>query len=346
MLKKKADKKDDGEEQIMPAFEKGEQGPHEPLIKNLKTTPPKPYTEASLLQAMETAGKMIDDDELKEALKNKGIGTPATRAQIIETLIHRKYIQRKKKNLHATDSGRHLIAIVEDERLKSPELTGEWETNLKLMEKGEYEAEKFMEDVIAHTRTLIHQSKGVASQRQGLGPCPRCQSPVIKGREHYGCSKWKDGCKFILRSDTFGADIQPGLASEILRNKSTLRPVLMNIDGKPVFGKITLSESGELNYEAVETKSAGKGKDVLGTCPVCGGDIVAGEKAFGCSNWQNGCRFTIWKKMAGKSISKTLAKTLLADGQTELVEGFKSRAGKNFSAKLKIVGEEVKFEFR
>lgn len=341
LTRKSDNKNDDGEEQIMPPFEKGEQGPHEPELKALKTKPPKPFTEASLLQAMETAGKMIDDDELKEALKNKGIGTPATRAQIIETLLHRQYITRKKKNLLSTDGGRHLISIIEDEQLKSPELTGEWETHLKSMEKGDYDPEKFMTDVIQHTRTLIHESNANGP----LGPCPVCKAPVIKGRQHYGCSRWKEGCTFILRTDAFGAQIHRGLASEILRNKSTLKPVFMQIENKTLFGKIILKDGGELDYKIVEVKSAGKGKDVLAPCPVCGGDIVAGDKAFGCSNWQNGCAFKIWKKIAGKSISKTLATTLLKDGQSKQIDGFKSRAGKSFSARLKIVGADVKFDF-
>ena len=348
MLKKKESDKDGddaGDNQIMPSFEKGESGPHVPKLKTLKTTPPKPFTEASLLQAMETAGKMIDDDELKEALKNKGIGTPATRAQIIETLLHRKYIERQKKNLRATDSGRHLISIVQDERLKSPELTGEWETNLKSMEKGEYDPVKFMDDVVSHTKLLINQSQNGVTTSE-LGPCPLCKSPVIKGREHYGCSEWKAGCRFVLRRDSLGADIFPGIASELLRNRSTLKPVLMTIDGNPLFGTITLQDDGSLTYERMQVIKSGKGKDVLGPCPVCGGDIVAGDKAFGCSNWQNGCRFKIWKKIANKSVSKIVAKKILADGESEMIEGFKSRAGKSFSAKLKIVGDDIKFEFR
>ena len=122
------------EGQLMPIFKKGENGPHNPQIKASKTSPPKPFTEATLLNMMETAGKTVEDEELKEALKNKGIGTPATRAAIIEVLIKRYYIVRQKKNLVSTTLGRQLISLVTDERLKSPELTGEWEANLKKIE--------------------------------------------------------------------------------------------------------------------------------------------------------------------------------------------------------------------
>jgi DNA topoisomerase-3 len=115
--------KDD--EQDLPAFQPGESGPHEPSVRHGETTPPKPYTEGSLLGAMETAGKLVDDEQLKEALKERGMGTPATRATIIETLLERDYIVRSGKALAATDVGRYLVAIVRDRNLKSPELTGE-----------------------------------------------------------------------------------------------------------------------------------------------------------------------------------------------------------------------------
>ena len=123
--RKEDDKKED--EQELPEFRSGESGPHEPSIRRGETAPPKPYTEASLLGAMETAGKLVDDEQLKEALKEKGLGTPATRAAIIETLVERGYVIREKKALAATDLGRYLVALVQDRGLKSPELTGEWE---------------------------------------------------------------------------------------------------------------------------------------------------------------------------------------------------------------------------
>jgi DNA topoisomerase-3 len=336
------DDKDDGADQEMPPFTKGECGPHAPEIMAKKTQPPKRFSEASLLQAMETAGRLVDEEELKEALKDKGIGTPATRASIIETLVDRRYIRREKKNLHSTDDGRHLISLVADERLKSPELTGEWEANLKKMEKGAYPPERFIEEVIEHTRTIIggHDASGT-----GLGPCPLCQAPVIKGREHFGCSRWKDGCAFVLRTDSLGAEVTAGLASELLRNRVSLKPQLLRIDEEPVFGKMTLADDGTVAYEAVEARAADKGKEVLGTCPACGGDVVESTKGYGCSNWQNGCSFTIWKTMAKRKIPKTQAKKLLSKGESDLIKGFTSRAGKPFDARLKLEDKEVKFAF-
>ena len=132
------------DEQELPEFRPGESGPHEPSVRRGETTPPKPYTESTLLGAMETAGKLVDDEQLKEALKERGLGTPATRAAIIETLLERGYIAREKKTLAATDLGRYLVAIVRDRGLKSPELTGEWEAKLREIERGRLDPRQFM----------------------------------------------------------------------------------------------------------------------------------------------------------------------------------------------------------
>lgn len=140
--RKDEDKK--GDEQDLPEFRSGESGPHEPFVRRGETTPPKPFTESTLLGAMETAGKLVTDEQLKEALKERGLGTPATRAAIIETLLARGYIVRMKKALAATDLGRYLVALVQDRALKSPELTGEWEAKLKEVERGQLDPRQFM----------------------------------------------------------------------------------------------------------------------------------------------------------------------------------------------------------
>lgn len=143
-----SDEKSDGTEiKIMPNFVKGESGPHDPVLKEGCTTAPKPYTEATLLRAMETAGKFVDNDDLRDALKENGIGRPSTRAAIIETLFKRNYIRRERKNLYPTDTGRELIATIHEELLKSAELTGIWERKLRQIEKGEYEAQTFIAEL-------------------------------------------------------------------------------------------------------------------------------------------------------------------------------------------------------
>lgn len=336
--------------QRMPTFQQGEHGPHEPELKTLQTKPPLRFNEATLLQAMETAGRMVEEEALKAALADKGLGTPATRAQIIETLLQRDYICREQKHLISTSNGRHLISVVHDERLKSPELTGEWEANLKKMERGAYAPERFMQDVITHVRGIVvSPDSGNATANGGFGPCPLCGAAVIKGREHFGCSGWKTGCKFVLKCSGFSVDINAGIAAELLRNHASLTPHLLTVDGKPVFGKLQLQKDGTVTYQPIDPKppapGTGESGDVLGACPVCGGTISETKKGYGCSNWRNGCQFVIWKTIAKKKISKTTVKKLLAAGETAVLDGFKAQTGKLFSAKLKLEGNGVKFDF-
>lgn len=138
---------DGAELKIMPNFVKGDSGPHTPSLKETWTTPPKPYTEATLLRAMETAGKFVDNEELRDALKENGIGRPSTRAAIIETLFKRGYIRRERKSLFPTDTGRELISTIHEDLLKSAELTGIWERKLRQIERGDYSAQAFIDEL-------------------------------------------------------------------------------------------------------------------------------------------------------------------------------------------------------
>ena len=142
------------EEKILPIFEKGESGPHTPEIHKGKTSPPKYYTEATLLRAMETAGKLVENEDMRELMKENGIGRPSTRANIIETLFKRKYIEKKKKNLIATETGMNLIDTIKSDLLKSPELTGQWEHKLRLIEKGTYNPQTFKNELFKMVREL------------------------------------------------------------------------------------------------------------------------------------------------------------------------------------------------
>ena len=151
--KNKAETKD----KVLPNFVKGEKGPHAPLIHEGKTSPPKYYTEASLLRSMETAGKFVDDDEMRDLMKENGIGRPSTRANIIETLFRRKYIERKKKNIHATELGIQLIGTIKNDLLKSPELTGQWENKLRQIEKGNYSPSDFRQELFQMIRKLTDE---------------------------------------------------------------------------------------------------------------------------------------------------------------------------------------------
>lgn len=194
------------EEKTLPLFVKGESGPHEPTLAEKWTSPPKPYTEATLLRAMETAGKLVDNDELRDALKENGIGRPSTRAAIIETLFKREYIRKERKNLVATNTGVELISIIQEDLLKSAELTGLWEKKLRQVEKGGYAAKDFLDELKAMVTEIVYNvksdnrrpgdvvAKPAKSNPEGTA-CPQCgKGTMLKGKTAYGCSEWKNGC--------------------------------------------------------------------------------------------------------------------------------------------------------
>ena len=343
--KKKGNAKKEDAAQELPDFQEGEPNPHVPSQPQFKTSAPKRFNEAALLQLMETAGKIVTDEALKEALKDKGVGTPATRASIIEVLIQRNYVERKRKSLISTESGRGLISLIRDERLKSPELTGDWEFRLKQIERGAYAPEQFMSEVADYTREILEDTAEKTVDLKQLGPCPICNAPVMRGRAAYGCSDWKSGCSFVMPAQIWGLALPPLLVREVLAHKRSLTPYPIEIKGRKLFATLILNKKGKLGYEEADVAKSEASEDTLGACPTCGGDIVIGSKAFGCSNWKNGCKFVIWKRIAQREISPEIAKVLLESGVTEVLSGFQSKAGKAFEAKLKVVGGEVKFDF-
>jgi DNA topoisomerase-3 len=181
------------EQKALPSFKKGESGPHEPQLQEKTTTPPKYYTEATLLRAMETAGKTVDNEELRDAMKENGIGRPSTRAAIIEKLFQRKYIVREKKNIKATEVGINLIHTIISPLLKSAELTGLWEKKLREIERGDFEAQQFLDELKQMTAEVVREVK---SDKSGMR-CPVCgRGTIIRGRTRYGCSRWREGCTY------------------------------------------------------------------------------------------------------------------------------------------------------
>ena len=224
--KDKEDEKEEDEEKTLPTFTVGESGPHIPQLGERWTQPPKPYTEATLLRAMETAGKLVDSDELREALKDNGIGRPSTRAAIIETLFKRNYVRKERKNLIATPTGIQLIDTIHDELLKSAELTGIWENKLRKIERRQYDTRTFLDELKAMVNSLVisvlsdnthgrvevaaapapktkaksprkPKPKAKPSAVQEGAVCPLCgQGTVIRGKTALGCSRWREGCTF------------------------------------------------------------------------------------------------------------------------------------------------------
>ena len=187
------DKSDEENVKSLPSFTEGESGPHVPQLKEKTTTPPKYYTEATLLRAMETAGKTVEDEELREAMKENGIGRPSTRAAIIEKLYQRKYIQLQGKSIRATEIGIDLIHTIISPLLKSAELTGLWEKKLREIERGEYTAQQFLDELKEMTSGVV---RDVKMNKAGM-LCPVCRKGhIIRGNTRYGCSRWREGCTY------------------------------------------------------------------------------------------------------------------------------------------------------
>ena len=191
--KEKQEDEPQEEQKSLPAFVKGESGPHQPQLQEKTTTPPKYYTEATLLRAMETAGKTVEDEELRDAMKENGIGRPSTRAAIIEKLFQRKYIVREKKNIKATELGVNLIQTIISPLLKSAELTGRWEKKLREIERGSFTAQQFLDELKQMTTEVVREVK---ADKAGMR-CPVCgRGVIIRGKTRYGCSRWREGCNY------------------------------------------------------------------------------------------------------------------------------------------------------
>ena len=240
------------DERTLPPFQKGETGPHTPTLTQKETTPPKPFTEATLLRAMETAGRNVDDEELREAMKENGIGRPSTRAAIIQTLYKRGYIRLQRKSLEATPTGVALIGLIQEELLKSAELTGIWENKLRQIEHHTYSAQQFMAELKQMVSELVHTVLCDNTNRRVQ------QAPTPSGNaSSAGKSSAKQGTS------------SPSAPSSPAGN-STSSPENSNGEAKP---KRKIIRAGS-------------------KCPECGeGKVIKGHTAYGCSRWKEGCNW-------------------------------------------------------
>ena len=247
------DKRD--EERTLPTFVKGESGPHTPTLTEKWTTPPKYYTEATLLRAMETAGKFVDDETLRAALKENGIGRPSSRAGIIETLFKRHYIRRERKNLIATATGVELIDIIHEELLKSCELTGIWEKKLRDIEHKKYEAADFINELKQQVTEIVYD--------------------VLRDNSN--------------RRVTITTD------EDLKKTKKKKTAAPKKAAAKSAATSSTASTKNAAASPQPATSEPSADDSIIGTtCPVCGkGTIIKGKTAYGCSNWKNGCTYRV-----------------------------------------------------
>jgi DNA topoisomerase-3 len=303
------------EADILPSFLVGEKGPHEPSFLEKETKPPNQFTEATLLRAMETAGKQVDDEDLRELMKENGIGRPSTRANIIETLFKRQYIVRNKKQVLPTSTGIQLIDTIQNEIIKSAELTGSWEKQLKDIEKGTFTAGSFIKNMkqmvdalvyevrsetrranISHAGTVQKQEATVEKKKAAgilAEICPKCKkTTLIKGKSAYGCGDYKTGCTFVLPYTFAEKKISENQYLRLLQKGSTVNLKDFKTDAGTVEGLLRFDEHFKLKLEP--KKIAAKATPDELPCPKCKkGTVMKGKTAYGCGDYKLGCDFKV-----------------------------------------------------
>jgi len=320
-------KKELNQQLTLPSFIKGEKGSHEPSFLEKETKPPRNFTEASLLRAMETAGKQVDDDEMRELMKENGIGRPSTRASIIETLFRRKYIERKKKLVVPTQTGIDLINIIDNELLKSAELTGRWEKRLKEIERGEFNAGTFINNMKKMVDELVYEvrsnkvkkrissnnnvslsavenstksktKKSTKSKTVAGKTCPKCKKgSLLKGSSAYGCSEYKNNCSFKIPFKIYDKKVSESQIIRLIGKGCTTNLKGFKIDGKSTEGLLRFDDNLVIKFEPkknieVHKKDAETSSTSKIPCPKCNsGNILKGKTAYGCSNYKKGCDF-------------------------------------------------------
>ena len=341
-------KKSLSEQMELPSFTKGEKGPHEPSFLEKETKSPRNYTEASLLRAMETAGKQVDDDEMRELMKENGIGRPSTRASIIETLFRRKYIERKKKLVVPTQTGIQLIDLIDNELLKSAELTGRWEKRLKEIERGEFNAGTFIKNMkkmvdelvyevrsskattrISHanvTSSAVEKSpkKKASTKNQVAGKlCPKCQKgTLLKGSSAFGCSEYKNQCDFKIPFKVHQKTISENQIIRLLDKGCTTNLKGFKTKNGNIEGLLRFDENFNIKLEPKKTVISNEMTQSQQSesiaCPKCKkGIVIKGKSAYGCSDYKSGCDFVFTfeniKKIAnGKQLTKELVLKIIA----------------------------------
>lgn len=247
---------EDDSQQLLPALKKGDKVKGEKYeIVEKQTKPPARFTEKTLLSAMETAGKLVEDEELREAMKDRGLGTPATRAEIIERLIEVGYVKRNKKVLVPTEKGIALIKTFPIESAKSATMTGEWEYRLNLIERGKESPDKFLREIEQFTIETVNELKKserreIINESNAVGKCPKCGAVVVKNKKGWGCSNWKNGCDFQIWSEVCGKKLTNTNVKELLaKGETRLIKGFISKNGKKFNARLELKDDGKLGFK-------------------------------------------------------------------------------------------------
>jgi DNA topoisomerase-3 len=346
---------------MLPAVAAGEQVTAvEVSVRPNQTKPPPRYSEATLLAAMEGAGRLVDDDELREAMQAKGLGTPATRAAIIEGLIREEYILRQGRELVPTPKAFSLLFALRQfgaGEITSPELTGDWEFKLKQMEAGRLRREEFMEHIESVTRELVERIRDGEIPDTAFAtvpaPCPKCGGTVQENYRRFQCQH----CDFSLWKVLSGREWSPEEVAELLTRRS-IGPLtgFRSRQGKPFAAGIRLSGELRPEFDFGPSSAAGGGEtpdfsdqESLGPCPKCGARVYEHGMSYLCERAtgpQPSCDFRSGKVILQQPIERAQMQKLLASGRTDLLPRFISRKGRPFKAYLVKTGDgKVGFEF-
>ncbi len=329
-------------------------------IKENETKPPARFNEATLLSAMEGAGKLVEDEELREAMRERGLGTPATRAQVIEGLLLDGYIERRGKELVVTAKGLSLITLLRNlhtDVLCKPEMTGEWEFRLKEMAHGKLDRRHFMEDIRGLTKEIVEKVRNFRGETiEGEyatvdAKCPNCGGgPIKEDYKTFRCQK----CDWLLWKTMASRQFEPEEVSELV-TKGRIGPLqgFRSKMGRPFEAVVTLGEEKkpqfDFNGNGFEEKIDEQKHERLGLCPVCQkGQIYVLERAYACENaiaQPKTCTFRMGKVILQREIPKEQAQKLIATGKTDLLPRFISKKGRAFAAYLKLENGKVAFEF-
>jgi len=336
-------------ETILPNLSKGDLVD----IKNKKinekqTTPPSRYNDSTLLDAMANAGRMVDDKDLKDVLKRtKGIGTSATRDSFIDKLIKNEMIERKGKTIYPTEFGMDVIEVLDGRDVISPELTAVWEEKLGKVEDGDLSYQNFYKDMLEYTKeqteSIVNEvNKDLNKDKETLGKCPKCGKDVIKGKNYYLCSGYKETCDFIVGRTYCGVNLKDTDIEKILNGEETRKMNFKFKSGKKGTGRLKYDKDENRVNIVFEKRE----KKEIGECPKCGAEIVDGKNYYLCSKYKDTCDFIIGKKILGANIGVKDAKDLIAGKETGEKE-FTWKSGKKGKASLRLDGEKnIEFVFK